>query len=46
MDEFKIETLTNPITVPTTDLRIRVKHEFKDNANLGNYTFGIEVVPA
>jgi hypothetical protein len=46
VNEFKNETLTNPLTVPTTDLRIRVKHEFKDNANLGNYSFEINVVPA
>jgi hypothetical protein len=45
VNEFKNETLTNPITVPTTDLRIRIKHEFKDNANLGNYSFDINVVP-
>lgn len=46
VNEFKNETLINPITVPTTDLRFRIKHEFKDNANLGNYSFEINVVPA
>ena len=45
VNEFKNETLTNPITVPTIDLRIRIKHEFKYNANLGNYSFNIDVVP-
>jgi len=44
-NEFMNQTLTNPITIPTTDLRIRVKHDFKPNANLGNYTFDLNVAP-
>ena len=44
-NEFMNQTLINPITVPTTDLRIKVKHDFKANANLGNYTFSLGVVP-
>lgn len=45
VNEFKNETLTNPISVPTTDMRFRVKHGFKNNANLGNYTFVVSVNP-
>jgi len=45
MNEFKNETLTNPVTIPTIDKKIRIKHEFKDNANIGNYSFLIEVNP-
>jgi hypothetical protein len=45
-NEFNNETLANPITVPTTDLRIHVKHDFANNANLGNYSFSLNVEPA
>lgn len=46
VNEFKNETLTNPIAVTTTDFRFYLKHEFKSNANLGNYSFRINVVPS
>jgi hypothetical protein len=46
VNEFKNETLTNPIAVTTSDFRFYLKHEFKSNANLGNYSFRINVVPS
>jgi hypothetical protein len=46
VNEFKNETLTNPILVTTSDFRFYLRHEFAPNANLGNYSFGIDVVPA
>ena len=45
-NEFMNQTLTNPVTVPTSDLKIRVKHDFKANANLGSYTFNLSIAPA
>jgi len=46
VDENKTETLTNPITIPPEDLYFYVEHIFQPNAELGNYTFSIEVMPA
>ncbi len=46
VNEYKNETLTNPITIPTSNLYFYVKHEFQPNAELGNYTFKIDVIPA
>jgi hypothetical protein len=46
VNEFKNETLTNPILVTTSDLRFYMKHEVRPNANIGNYSFGIEIYPA
>ena len=46
VNENKTETLTNPITVPTDDLYFYVEHRFQPNAELGNYTFSVEVMPA
>jgi hypothetical protein len=46
VNEFKNETLANPVLVTTSDLRFYMKHEVKPNANLGNYSFGIEIYPA
>lgn len=46
VDEYKNETLTNPITIPTDDLYLYVEHKFQPYAELGNYTFSVEVIPA
>ena len=46
VNEYKNVTLTNPIEVPTDDLYFYVEHRFQANAELGNYTFEIEVIPA
>jgi hypothetical protein len=45
VNEFKNETIANPINV-SDYLRFYLKHEFKSNANIGNYSFRIYVVPA
>lgn len=45
VNEFKNETLTNPITITTTDFRFYLKYEFSQAASLGNYSFRIGVVP-
>ena len=45
LNEFKNETISNPINI-SSDFRFYVKHEFKPNANPGNYSFKIEVIPA
>lgn len=46
VNEYKNETLANPITVPPEDIYFYVEHRFQPNAELGNYTFSIEVMPA
>ncbi len=46
VDENKTETLTNPVMVPAEDLYFYIEHKFQPNAELGNYTFEIEVMPA
>jgi hypothetical protein len=45
MNEFKNETLANPIHVTSADFRFYLRHDFAPNANLGNYSFGISVNP-
>lgn len=45
INEFKNETLLNPILVTTNDFKFYLKQEFKPSANLGNYSFRITVVP-
>lgn len=45
VNEFKNETLANPILISTSDFRFNLKHEVKPNANLGNYSFRIAVNP-
>lgn len=45
VNEFKNETVSNPVFIPSSDFRFYLKHEFESNANLGNYSFRIEVVP-
>ena len=45
VNEFRNETLTNPIIITSSDFRFYLKHEFKPNANLGNYSFKIEINP-
>jgi hypothetical protein len=44
-NEFKNETLRNPVTIPVEDLYFYVKHDFKANANPGVYVFQISVIP-
>jgi len=46
VNEFKNETLSNPILVTTTDFRFYLKQEFSQAASIGNYSFSITVVPA
>jgi len=46
VNEFKNETLSNPILVTTTDFRFYLKQEFNQAASVGNYSFRITVVPA
>ena len=46
VNEFKNETLSNPVQITTSDFRFYLRHEFAPNANLGNYSFGIEIEPA
>jgi hypothetical protein len=46
VNEFKNETLSNPVAVLSTDFRFYLKHEIKPNANLGNYSFRITVIPS
>ena len=46
VNEFKNETLTNPITVLTTDYRFYLEHNFSSSASLGNYSFKILVTPS
>lgn len=46
VNEFKNETLSNPVRVASTDARFYLRHSFAPNANLGNYSFGISVEPA
>jgi len=46
VNEFKNETLSNPVLVSSTDFRFYLKHDFAPNANLGNYSFRITINPA
>jgi hypothetical protein len=46
VNEFKNETLLDPVLVSTSDLKFYLRQEFKPNANLGNYSFRITVEPA
>lgn len=46
VNEFKNETLTSPVLISSSDFRFYLKHEFKSNANLGNYSFRITVIPS
>ena len=46
VNEFKNETLTNPVHITSADARFYLRHIFEPNANLGNYSFGITVEPA
>jgi len=46
VNEFKNETLTNPVPVTTSDFRFYLKQDVASNANLGNYSFKIEVIPS
>ena len=46
VNEFKNETLVNPVSVTSSDFRFYLKHEFDAAANVGNYSFQITIVPA
>jgi len=46
VNEFKNETLTNPLLVPPSDLKIYIRHDFSPTASVGNYTFEFEVIPS
>ena len=46
VNEFKNETLTNPLTVSSNDFKFYLKHEFNQAASLGNYSFKINVIPS
>ncbi len=45
VNEYKNETLTNPVLISTNDFKFYLKHEVKPNANLGNYSFRMTVNP-
>lgn len=45
MNEGKNATLSNPITIPATDLYVWIKHEFASKANPGSYSFSISILP-
>ncbi len=45
VDKDKNNTLENPITIPTDNLYIYVKHVFEPDANVGDYFFGINASP-
>jgi hypothetical protein len=46
VNENKTETLTNPLTIPTEDLYFYIEHKFQPDAELGNYTFEVGVIPS
>ncbi|MFH1473378.1 MAG: hypothetical protein ABIE55_00635 [Candidatus Aenigmatarchaeota archaeon] len=46
VNEGKNITLTNPITIPEDDLYFYIEHRFQPYAELGNYSFSIDVLPA
>jgi len=46
VNEFKNETIVNPVLISSSDFRFYLKHEAESNANIGNYSFGINVLPA
>lgn len=45
-DENKSAALSNPISVPASQLYVWIKHAFSSAANPGSYSFGITVAPA
>ena len=46
VDESKNISLTNPLTIPTDDLYFYIEHKFQSDAELGNYSFTVDVIPA
>jgi len=46
VNEYKNETLTNPLTIPIDDLYFYIEHRFQPYAELGNYTFSVNILPA
>jgi hypothetical protein len=46
VNEDKNVTLTNPITIPTDDLYFYIEHKFQPYAELGNYSFSVDILPA
>lgn len=45
VNENKNITLENPITIPTDNLYVYVKHVFEPDASVGDYIFGINADP-
>lgn len=45
VNEFKNETLVNPVSISSSDFRFYLKHEISQAASLGNYSFRITVNP-
>lgn len=46
VNEGKNVTLTNPVTIPEDDLYFYIEHNFQPYAELGNYSFSMNVIPA
>lgn len=46
VNEGKNITLDNPIMVPPEDLYVYVKYQFDPAANVGNYVFELNAIPA
>ena len=46
VNEDKNVTLTNPILIPEDDLYFYIEHRFQPYAELGNYSFTVDVLPA
>ncbi|MFH0929128.1 MAG: hypothetical protein V1818_02100 [Candidatus Aenigmatarchaeota archaeon] len=46
VNEGKNVTLTNPVTIPEDDLYFYIEHNFQPYAELGNYSFSVNVIPA
>lgn len=46
INEFKNETLTNPVLITSSDFRFYLKHEFSSAASIGNYSFRMNILPA
>ena len=46
VNEYKNVTLSNPVTIPTEDLYFYIEHKFQPYAELGNYSFTVDVIPA
>lgn len=45
VNEFKNESITNPVLISSSDFRFYLKHEFNQAASIGNYSFRITINP-